>query len=105
MQILQNIQEDMQRSKIEPEEFGDRIIFMSMFNDIDWTVKETKGIVFQIQTRSRCTRRDSRKNIGRSMVLQTKKSSMETAITSETVNGNPLQRKWSKDSERQVTQS
>ena len=27
------------RRNIEPEEFGDRIIFMSMFNDIDWTAK------------------------------------------------------------------
>ena len=105
LQILQNIQEDLQRSKIEPEEFGDRIIFISMFNDIDWTGKETKGIVFQSQTRSRRMHKDSRKDIGRSLALERNQRGTETAITSETVNVIPLQRKWSKDSERQVTQS
>ena len=37
------IQGDLQRLNIEPEEFGDRIIFMSMFNDIEWTVKGNEG--------------------------------------------------------------
>ena len=36
-QILQEIQQDPKRKSIELEEFTDRIIFMSMFNDIDWT--------------------------------------------------------------------
>ena len=40
LQILQEIQRDLKRKKIEPEEFRGRIIFMSMFNDIDWTKKE-----------------------------------------------------------------
>ena len=77
MQILQNIQEDLQRSKIEPEEFGDRIIFISMFNDIDWTVKETKGIVFQIHTRSRRMHKDSRKDVGRSLALESESKRYE----------------------------
>ena len=37
LQILQEIQQDLDRKIIQPEEFTDRIIFMSMFNDIDWT--------------------------------------------------------------------
>ena len=41
LQILQEIQGDMKRKRIEFEEFTDRIMFMSMFNDIDWT-KERK---------------------------------------------------------------
>ena len=37
LKILQEIQQDLERKNIKPEEFTDRIIFMSMFNDIDWT--------------------------------------------------------------------
>ena len=36
-EILQKIQRDLQDRHIEPEKFEDRIIFMSMFNDIEWT--------------------------------------------------------------------
>ena len=39
LKILQQIQSDLQGWNTEPENFGDRIIFMSMFNDIDWTRK------------------------------------------------------------------
>ena len=37
LEILRKIQKDLQEQNIEPENFEDRIIFMSMFNDIDWT--------------------------------------------------------------------
>ena len=36
LSILHEIQQDSEKRKIHPEEFKDRIIFMSMFNDIDW---------------------------------------------------------------------
>ena len=39
LQILQEIQTDLRERNIEPEKFTDRIIFVSMFNDIDWTKK------------------------------------------------------------------
>ena len=39
LQILQETQNDLQKRTIEPEKFTDRIIFMTMFNDIDWTRK------------------------------------------------------------------
>ena len=39
LQILQKIQNDVQERNIEPEKFTDRIICMSMFNDIDCTKK------------------------------------------------------------------
>ena len=39
LQILQKIQNDLREQNIEPEKFTDTIIFMSMFNDIDWTRK------------------------------------------------------------------
>ena len=34
--ILDEIQKMMTKSKCEPEQFKGRIIFMSMYNDIDW---------------------------------------------------------------------
>ena len=48
---------------------------MSMFNDIDWTRKGNDGIC--ISEKSRNTRKDSRKDTGRSSVLQMKRSGME----------------------------
>ena len=39
LQILQKIQNDLREQNNEPEKFTDTIIFMSMFNDIDWTRK------------------------------------------------------------------
>ena len=39
LQILHKIQNDLEGAHIEPEEFSDRIIFMSMFNDIDLNKK------------------------------------------------------------------
>ena len=44
LQRLQKIQNDVRARNIEPEKFTDRIIFMSMFNDIDWTRKRNDGI-------------------------------------------------------------
>ena len=44
LQLLQKIQNDLRERSIEPEKFTDRIIFMSMFNDIDWTRKGNDGI-------------------------------------------------------------
>ena len=34
LQILQEIQNNLQKRNVEPEEFTDRIILMSMFNDV-----------------------------------------------------------------------
>ena len=39
LQILQEIQGDLQERNIELENFEDRIIFMLLFNDIEWTRK------------------------------------------------------------------
>ena len=82
LQILQRIQSDLQGRNIEPEKFEDRIIFMSMFNDIDWTAKGNEEKCISNQTKSRCTRRGFRKDIGRFLVLETKRCGMEIAITS-----------------------
>ena len=42
--ILQEIQNDLARKNIQPEEFKDRIIFMSMFNDIEWKTNDENCI-------------------------------------------------------------
>ena len=39
LEILQEIQDRMTVCQTSPEEFEDRIIFMSMFTDTDWTKK------------------------------------------------------------------
>ena len=36
LEILQKVPKDLKDRNIEPEKFGDRMIFMSMFDDIDW---------------------------------------------------------------------
>ena len=58
-----------------------RIIFMSMFNDIDWTKKGNDGIFFRTHRKSRITRRDSCKDTGRSWVLEWKRSGTELFLT------------------------
>ena len=49
LEILQKSLEDLQDRNIEPEKFKDRIISMSMFNDIGWTKRGNSENVFQIQ--------------------------------------------------------
>ena len=44
LQILQEIRNELRKRNIEPEKLIDRIIFMSMFNDIDRT---RKGMYFE----------------------------------------------------------
>ena len=41
--MLRKVQDHLQNSNIKPENFGDRIIFMSTFNDIDWNKKNNEG--------------------------------------------------------------
>ena len=43
LQLLRKIQTTMEENRIQPEKFEDRIIFMSMYNDIDWRKAENKG--------------------------------------------------------------
>ena len=47
LQILQKIQEHLNVCQTRPEKFEDRIIFLSIFNDIDWTRKQILNNVFR----------------------------------------------------------
>ena len=67
--------------------------------------KETKRSVFQIQKKTRCTRRDSRKDIGHFLALETKSNGMETAVTRLKENDIPSLQRWYSDSRKQVTGS
>ena len=76
-EILRNIQKNLQHKNIDPEKFEDRIIFMSMFNDIDLEQEQTmKENVFHVPKKSEITRRDSCKDIGRSLDQARKKNGM-----------------------------
>ena len=44
LSIRQEIQRDLEKREIQPEEFKDGIIFMSMFNDIEWKTKDKNCI-------------------------------------------------------------
>ena len=45
LDLLQEVQELIEKElKIQPQNFEDRIIFMSMYNDIDWTRKGNQQV-------------------------------------------------------------
>ena len=62
--------------------------------------KETQRMVCQILKKSRRTRRDSRMDIGRSSVLETKRSGMELATPNLRENGIPSLHRWCNDSRK-----
>ena len=93
--------------------FPGRIIFMSMFNDFDWTKRGNSENVFQTPNKSRLTRRDSREDTGLSSVLETKRSGAELSATPlkemgfrRRKNGGTIQRnRWPTVPENQCFQS
>ena len=86
LQILQEIPNDLQKRNVEPEKFADRIIFMSVFNDTDWTG-------------------NYRRDTGRPSVLETKRNGMENRSTLLKESGIQQRLIWYSDSRKQVTQS
>ena len=82
LEMLQKVQEDLQSRGFEPEGFRDRIICMSMLNQLHrWTRKEILRSVFRIPIKSRITRRDSRKVIGHSLGQEKTRSGTEPIVT------------------------
>ena len=103
--LIREIQNGMQKQNAEPEKFADRIIFMSMFNNIDWARKgnDEKCVSNSEHIKmygKRCFRRDT----GRSLGLEMKRSGMEIAITNLKESGIPSVLRWYNISRRQVTQ-
>ena len=96
-------QKDLQDRNIEPEDFEDRIIFMSMFSDIEWIKKGIQNNVCQIPKKSRSMRRDSRKDTGHSSAFETKRSGTELSVVHLKENGIPQSHRWWNDSKTPVT--
>ena len=65
--------------------------------------EETKRFVFGMHNKSRCTQRDSRRDIGRSWVLETTRSGMDDATTNMKENGIVLLHEWCNDSIKQIS--
>ena len=104
MEIFQKIQKDLQNQHIEPEDFEDRIIFMSMFKDIDWTKKKFSRMSFEFRKRSRITQTGFRVDIGLSSVQEKKTHGVErTPANLKEVeyfcwcHGGKFQQKWRSD--------
>ena len=57
LQILQEIQHRMEVCQTSPKEFEDRLIFRSMFNNIDWTEKGSTKNVLRILQQSTITQK------------------------------------------------
>ena len=50
--ILREIQQDLETKNIQPEDVKDRIIFMSMFNDIEWKTNDENCISNAVKTKN-----------------------------------------------------
>ena len=77
---------------------------MSMFNDNNWTRRGNDGICISNSEKLRNMRRDSRKDTGRSSVLEMKRSGMELFLVHLKENEIPQPLKLWNDSEIQVIQ-
>ena len=95
---LEKIQSPMRDLQYEPEHFNDRIIFMSMYNDIEWGAKGNKDV----STKNRQWRimlADCLAVIGLSWGLDQKRSGTELTLTDQTDHGinhhETISRLWS----------
>ena len=88
------------------KKFGERIIFMLMFNDMEWTrKKETQRIVFQSDESQEVREEILARTVDVPRPWRRKGSDMEIATTNLRENGIPSHHRWCNDSRKQVTQS
>ena len=73
LQLLREIQMTMEVNRIQPEQFEDRIIFMSMCNDIDWREQDTMKFECRILQVLQRTPKYFWKDIGHSSDQELKK--------------------------------
>ena len=76
----------MEENRIQLEQFEDRIIFMSMYNDIDWGKHEKRNLYFEVF--GSCGVRKKPKDIGHS----SEKCGTERTLTSQMVRGTMFSR-------------
>ena len=94
LQIFQKIAEKLDACQTSPEEFEDRIVFMTLFNDIDWT----KNILNNVQGPE--LHKSFRLDIGHSSVQEKKKTGMERTLTNVKDRGIWLLMSWWKISKK-----
>ena len=75
LKLLQEVQNMMEKDNLQPESFKDRIILMSMYNDIDWgrNEKAMKNIAYRIPEVFPNTPKGFPKDFGHSSDLDLKK--------------------------------
>ena len=88
-QQIQSLTRDLQ---CEPEHVKDRIIFMSMYNDIEWGAKETKKDVNTFHRQFRIMLANSLAVIGLSWSLEQKRNGTEPILINQTEIGTDLQK-------------
>ena len=90
--ILDEIQKMMTESKCEPENFTGKIIFMSMYNDIDWTKRGNKENCIANAHRELRMLEDSREDIGHFLGLDRRRNGTELMSPNRMENGLKLLR-------------
>ena len=91
--LVEEIQSLVRDLQCEPEHFKDRIIFMSMFNDIAWTKKGIRKDVNTIHRQLRIMLVNSFAVIGLSWGPDLKRSGTERTPTNQTDPGIEWQKK------------
>ena len=95
LQLLHTIQNDLERKRINPEEFSDRIIFMSMFNDIDLEKRGNEDTCALTKNNQRICLKNQRWTLGIFWDSEKKISGTMIMRVSLKVNGTfVLQRCW-----------
>ena len=91
--LLEEIHNLMRDLQCEAEQVNDRIIFMSMYNDIVWEKRETQKGVNTIQKRLRITLAASLAVVGLSWDLDQKRNGTELDLINPSDPGTKLQNK------------
>ena len=103
LQILRQSHNDLQSENKSPEQFLHRIISMSMFNEIEWTKKNSEEISTSNSWNS--THNDFKQVIGLSSVLEMNGNGMKQEITDQKEDGKLQQQRWYGSSRRPIIPS
>ena len=93
-QLLHEIQKLMEKElRIQPLKFEERIIFMSMHNDIDWTSKKQQLSAWKIHHTFLAVPRSFLRDIGLSRALETRMSGSGRSPTNPMAHGIVMRRR------------
>ena len=96
IEILERIEPTMDEKGTQPSQFQDRIIFMSMYNDIKYWIRTARTSIVTTQHESPSTHETSIQDIRLFLVLEMKISGTEDWPTNLTENGTQQRRLWKK---------